>query len=124
MGCSGGGEVVVIQENGVGENALHFFFFFFCLQDDWSWGPSRGGHRGLCGLSGWALAGVQFQVRVRPQYSHKVKEKRKLPASTSIKRRYKPGLLDGTPPFIIPHQPRLDWQMWFAALGSYQHNPW
>ena len=23
-----------------------------------------------------------------------------------------------------PHQPRLDWQMWFAALGSYQHNPW
>lgn len=21
-------------------------------------------------------------------------------------------------------QPRLDWQMWFAALGSYQHNPW
>ena len=19
---------------------------------------------------------------------------------------------------------RLDWQMWFAALGSYQHNPW
>ena len=25
---------------------------------------------------------------------------------------------------IAPHQPRLDWQMWFAALGSYQHNPW
>lgn len=24
----------------------------------------------------------------------------------------------------VPHQPRLDWQMWFAALGSYQHNPW
>ena len=23
-----------------------------------------------------------------------------------------------------PHQPRLDWQMWFAALGHYQHNPW
>lgn len=23
-----------------------------------------------------------------------------------------------------PHQPRLDWQMWFAALGSYNHNPW
>ena len=26
--------------------------------------------------------------------------------------------------YIVPHQPRLDWQMWFAALGSYQHNPW
>jgi len=23
-----------------------------------------------------------------------------------------------------PHQPRLDWQMWFAALGSYQRDPW
>jgi len=24
----------------------------------------------------------------------------------------------------IPHQPRLDWQMWFAALGSIRDNPW
>ena len=23
-----------------------------------------------------------------------------------------------------PHQPRLDWQMWFAALESYSENPW
>jgi len=26
--------------------------------------------------------------------------------------------------FAAPHQPRLDWQMWFAALGSYQYNFW
>ena len=26
--------------------------------------------------------------------------------------------------YSAPHQPRLDWQMWFAALSSYQHNPW
>ena len=25
---------------------------------------------------------------------------------------------------LLPHQHRLDWQMWFAALGSYQYNPW
>lgn len=25
---------------------------------------------------------------------------------------------------VVPHQPRLDWQMWFAALGNYQQNPW
>lgn len=25
---------------------------------------------------------------------------------------------------VAPHQPRLDWQMWFAALGTYRHNPW
>ena len=37
---------------------------------------------------------------------------------------YKPGNLESTPKFALPHQPRLDWQMWFAALGSYQHNPW
>ncbi|XP_069132099.1 lipase maturation factor 2-like isoform X1 [Argopecten irradians] len=37
---------------------------------------------------------------------------------------YKPGNLSRTPPVVAPHQPRLDWQMWFAALGSYQHNTW
>jgi predicted DCC family thiol-disulfide oxidoreductase YuxK len=38
--------------------------------------------------------------------------------------RYKPGALKKRPGFVEPHQPRLDWQMWFAALGSYQQNPW
>jgi len=37
---------------------------------------------------------------------------------------YKPGNVSASPLFCLPHQPRLDWQMWFAALGSYQHNPW
>ena len=30
--------------------------------------------------------------------------------------RYKPGDLARRAPWNIPHQPRLDWQMWFAAL--------
>jgi hypothetical protein len=30
--------------------------------------------------------------------------------------KYKPGDPKRRPPFIAPHQPRLDWQMWFAAL--------
>ena len=38
--------------------------------------------------------------------------------------KYKPGDLRGRPRFVEPHQPRVDWQMWFAALGSYQSNPW
>jgi predicted DCC family thiol-disulfide oxidoreductase YuxK len=38
--------------------------------------------------------------------------------------KYKPGDVKGRPRFVAPHQPRLDWQMWFAALGSYRHNPW
>ena len=31
--------------------------------------------------------------------------------------RYKPGDLHRAPRWAAPHQPRLDWQMWFAALG-------
>lgn len=38
--------------------------------------------------------------------------------------RYKPGDVHGRPRFVAPHQPRLDWQMWFAALGEFQDNPW
>jgi hypothetical protein len=38
--------------------------------------------------------------------------------------RYKPGDPLRAPRWVAPHQPRLDWQMWFAALGSYQTNPW
>jgi predicted DCC family thiol-disulfide oxidoreductase YuxK len=38
--------------------------------------------------------------------------------------RWKPGDLRRVPAFVAPHQPRLDWQMWFAALGTCQENPW
>lgn len=37
---------------------------------------------------------------------------------------YKPGPLGRRPRFVAPHQPRLDWQMWFAALGTYRQNRW
>ncbi|KAK7086730.1 Lipase maturation factor 2 [Halocaridina rubra] len=37
---------------------------------------------------------------------------------------YKPGSLHRPCPFNAPHQPRVDWQLWFAALGSYNQNPW
>ncbi|HSV61827.1 MAG TPA: lipase maturation factor family protein [Chthoniobacterales bacterium] len=38
--------------------------------------------------------------------------------------KWKPGDLNTAPQWAAPHQPRLDWQMWFAALGSYRQNPW
>ena len=38
--------------------------------------------------------------------------------------RYKPTSLNKRPLMMAPHQPRLDWQLWFAALASYQSNPW
>jgi predicted DCC family thiol-disulfide oxidoreductase YuxK len=38
--------------------------------------------------------------------------------------RYKPGDLARRPPWNIPHQPRLDWQMWFAALEDPRRLRW
>jgi predicted DCC family thiol-disulfide oxidoreductase YuxK len=38
--------------------------------------------------------------------------------------RYKPGDLMRAPRWVQPFQPRLDWQMWFAALGNYRQNLW
>ncbi|MGH9464800.1 MAG: lipase maturation factor family protein, partial [Thermoanaerobaculia bacterium] len=37
---------------------------------------------------------------------------------------WKPGPLEGRPRFVEPHQPRLDWQMWFAALAGPRRTPW
>jgi predicted DCC family thiol-disulfide oxidoreductase YuxK len=38
--------------------------------------------------------------------------------------KWKPGDVKRAPGWCAPHQPRLDWQMWFAALGSPHENPW
>jgi hypothetical protein len=38
--------------------------------------------------------------------------------------RWKPGALQAAPRQVAPHMPRLDWQMWFAALDPYQPRPW
>ena len=37
---------------------------------------------------------------------------------------WKPGDLHRRPALVAPHQPRVDWQMWFAALGDVRANPW
>ncbi len=38
--------------------------------------------------------------------------------------RYKPGDPARRPGLVAPHQPRLDWQMWFAALGDFRSQSW
>jgi hypothetical protein len=38
--------------------------------------------------------------------------------------KYKPVLLDARPRLNAPHQPRLDWQLWFAALRPYRRGGW
>ena len=36
--------------------------------------------------------------------------------------KWKPGRVDRRPQFVAPWQPRLDWQLWFAAMGRCE--PW
>ena len=38
--------------------------------------------------------------------------------------KYKVGDPMRAPPIVAPHQPRLDWQMWFAALDDIRGEPW
>lgn len=38
--------------------------------------------------------------------------------------KWKPGNVFVNPRQVAPYHPRLDWQMWFAALGNYQSNQW
>jgi hypothetical protein len=38
--------------------------------------------------------------------------------------KWKPGNVTRRPRFVAPHMPRLDWQMWFAALNPSSARPW
>ncbi|GMH72785.1 hypothetical protein TrLO_g7003 [Triparma laevis f. longispina] len=74
----------------------------------------------------WGWAGKPPSIVARPEIvlEGKFENKGKKEEWRELNFKYKPGKLDNPPAFAAPYQPRLDWQMWFAALGSYQHNPW
>jgi len=38
--------------------------------------------------------------------------------------RWKPGDVTRRPAFVAPYHPRLDWQMWFAALSEFGRDRW
>jgi hypothetical protein len=38
--------------------------------------------------------------------------------------RWKPGDITRRPAFVAPYHPRLDWQMWFAALSEFGRDRW
>ena len=38
--------------------------------------------------------------------------------------RYKPQRLDEAPRIYAPYQPRFDWNLWFASLGTWRQYPW
>jgi hypothetical protein len=37
--------------------------------------------------------------------------------------RYKPGAVTRAPPFVAPHQPRVDFQLWFHGLSFQRNRP-
>jgi hypothetical protein len=38
--------------------------------------------------------------------------------------RFKPQALDEAPGIVAPYQPRFEWNLWFASLGSASENSW
>ncbi len=89
----------------------------------WHVSSSYGLFRRMTGVG--KSGGSRVSVPARPEVSL-----RGLDSATGewheLRFKYKPNLesLSDTLPVVAPHQPRLDWQMWFAALGSYQGAPW
>ena len=77
---------------------------------------------------GWA--GVPPSVVARPEiiveavFDNGNEDKDEEESWRELNFRWKPGNITDWPRQIAPHQPRFDWRMWFAALGSYNHNPW
>eukprot|EP01064_Diplonema_japonicum_P000642 TRINITY_DN10419_c0_g1_i1.p1 TRINITY_DN10419_c0_g1~~TRINITY_DN10419_c0_g1_i1.p1 ORF type:complete len:692 (+),score=145.83 TRINITY_DN10419_c0_g1_i1:77-2077(+) len=41
-----------------------------------------------------------------------------------IQFRYAVGDVNKSPPWVAPHQPRVDWRLWFAALGNTRTDSW
>lgn len=76
--------------------------------------------RPLCSLNGYGLFRVMTTRRLEIEVEGSL-DGREWRAYVF---KYKPGNPLERPRFVEPHQPRLDWQMWFAALGSYDDNVW
>lgn len=65
-----------------------------------------------------------FAVMTRPRYEIAVEGSEDGDNWSEYSFKWKPGDLKRRPGFVEPFQPRLDWQMWFAALGGYKDNRW
>lgn len=93
--------------------------------------------RGGLSVPSWVAAGFNavqnlrlvnsyglFAVMTRPRYEIAVEGSEDGGQWREYTFKWKPGPLSRGPGFVAPLQPRLDWQMWFAALGSLQDNRW
>jgi len=64
-----------------------------------------------------------FAVMTRGRYEIEFQGSRDGQAWTAYPFRFKPQALDRAPGIYAPYQPRFEWNLWFASLGSWQRNP-
>jgi len=65
-----------------------------------------------------------FAVMTRNRYEIEFQGTRDGTAWTAYPFRYKPQDVRKAPGLYAPYQPRFEWNLWFASLGSVQENPW
>jgi hypothetical protein len=64
-----------------------------------------------------------FAVMTRGRYEIEFQGSRDGQVWISYPFRFKPQALDKAPGIYAPYQPRFEWNLWFASLGSWQQNP-
>jgi hypothetical protein len=64
-----------------------------------------------------------FAVMTRGRYEIEFQGSRDGQVWVAYPFRFKPQALNQAPGIYAPYQPRFDWNLWFASLGSWQQNP-
>ncbi len=64
-----------------------------------------------------------FAVMTRGRYEIEFQGSRDGQAWAAYPFRFKPQALNRAPGIYAPYQPRFEWNLWFASLGSWQQNP-
>jgi lipase maturation factor 1 len=64
-----------------------------------------------------------FAVMTRGRYEIEFQGSRDGQVWTAYPFRFKPQALNRAPGIYAPYQPRFEWNLWFASLGSWQQNP-
>jgi hypothetical protein len=82
--------------------------------------------RWLYPLSRWGISSSYglFAVMTTCRYEYVLEGSRDQQTWQAYEFRWKPGDPARSPRYAVPHQPRLDWQMWFAALQPEVLEPW
>jgi hypothetical protein len=80
----------------------------------------------LVALSRWGITSPYglFAVMTTRRFEFVIEGRRDNGEWLSYEFRWKPGDPASPPRQAAPHQPRLDWQMWFAALNPAMVDPW